>query len=285
MVIGAGTISRIVDCQDRRTCVLIGDGAGATLLGANSATGGVVTALLGADGSGAELLILPAGGSRHPATPETAGNGMHYLQMDGRQVLRFATRIVPQATREAIERVGLPLEHLELLIPHQANQRIIDTSAQRLGLPPERVFSNLAHYGNTSAASIPIALCEALEGGRVHVGDHLALVGFGAGLTWGEAVIEWGQPWPVPPITRRTRLLLWLRYRSAPVRSLLRHLRRVLGALPQRMSPLRSGPLRQSSAGLLYGMAQKPTSASSEGQSWCSPALPVSCFDKAGRAQ
>jgi len=235
LVIGAETLSRIVDWQDRRTCVLFGDGAGGVLLGASSAPGGVLTTLLGADGSGAELLILPAGGSRHPATPETTANGMHYLQMDGHKVFRFATRIIPQATREALDRVRLPLEHLELVIPHQANQRIIEASAQRLGLPMERFFTNLSHYGNTSTASIPIALCEALEAGRVQAGDHLALVGFGAGLTWGAAIIEWGQPWPRLPIARRTRLLLWLRYRWAPVRSLLRRLQRALGALLQRM--------------------------------------------------
>ncbi len=238
LVIGAETLSRIVNWRDRRTCVLFGDGAGAALLGASSAPGGVLTTLLGADGSGAELLILPAGGSRHPATLETAANGLHYLQMDGRKVFRFATRIIPQATREALSRAGLPLEHLELLIPHQANQRIIEASAQRLGLPLERIFTNLERYGNTSAASIPIALCEALEAGRVQVGDHLALVGFGAGLTWGAAVIEWGQPWPAPPTTLRTRLLLRLRYRWAPLRSLLRRLQRALGALLQRMPPL-----------------------------------------------
>jgi len=238
LVIGADTVSRFVDWEDRRTCVLFGDGAGAVLLGASSAPGGVLTTLLGSDGSGAELLILRAGGSRHPATPETTASGMHYLQMDGRKIFRFATRIIPQATREALDRAGLPLEHLELLIPHQANRRIIEASAQRLGLPPERVFTNMARYGNTSAASIPIALCEALEAGKVQVGDHLALVAFGAGLTWGAAVIEWGGPWPVAPVARRTRLLLWLRYRWAPVRSLFRRLRRALGALLQRMPPL-----------------------------------------------
>jgi len=238
LVIGAETLSRILDWKDRRTCVLFGDGAGAVLLGASSAPGGVLTTLLGSDGSGAELLILRGGGSRHPVTRETTASRMHYLQMDGRKIFRFATRIIPEATREALDRVRLPLEHLELLIPHQANRRIIEASAQRLGLPPERVYTNIARYGNTSAASIPIALCEVLDAGRVQVGDHLALVGFGAGLTWGAAVIEWAGPWPVAPVARRTRLLLWLRYRWAPLRSLIRRLRRALGALLQRMPPL-----------------------------------------------
>ncbi len=238
LVIGAETISRIVDWSDRRTCVLFGDGAGAVLLGVSSAPGGILATSLGADGSGAELLILPAGGSRHPVTPETAANGMHYLQMDGRQVFRFATRIVPQAIRDVLDRAKLDLNHLELVIPHQANQRIIEASAQRLGLPAERFFTNLAYYGNTSAASIPIALCEAVEAGLIQAGDHLALVGFGAGLTWGAAVIEWGQLLPVSPAARRMRLLLWLRYRWAPVRSVLRRMQRALGALFQRMPPL-----------------------------------------------
>ena len=132
---------------------------------------------------------------------------------------------------------GLPVEHLELLIPHQANQRIIEASVQRLGLPAERVFSNLALYGNTSAASLPIALCDAIEAGLVQTGDHLALVGFGAGLTWGAAVIEWGQALPTPPVTRRIRALLWLRHLRARLRSLLLRLRRALGALMQRVSP------------------------------------------------
>jgi 3-oxoacyl-[acyl-carrier-protein] synthase-3 len=238
LVIGAETISRIIDWTDRRTCVLFGDGAGAVLLGVSNAPGGILATSLGADGSGADLLILPAGGSRHPVTPGTTSHGMHYLQMDGRKVFRFATRIVPQAIRDVLDRAGLDLNHLELVIPHQANRRIIEASAQRLGLPTERFFTNLAYYGNTSTASIPIALCEALEAGLVQAGDHLVLVGFGAGLTWGAAVLEWGQLLPVPPVARRTRLLLWLRYRWAPVRSVLRRLQRALGALLQRMPPL-----------------------------------------------
>jgi 3-oxoacyl-[acyl-carrier-protein] synthase-3 len=238
LIIGAETISRIVDWSDRRTCVLFGDGAGAVLLGASSAPGGILSTVLGADGSGSDLLILPAGGSRYPATPETTSNGMHYLQMDGRKVFRFATRIVPQALREVLESAELSLDHLELVIPHQANQRIIEASAQRLGLPVERFYTNLEHYGNTCAASIPIALCEALDAGLVQAGDHLVLVGFGAGLTWGAAILEWGQLWPAPPVARRRRLILWLRYRWAPVRSGLRRLRRALGALLQRMPPL-----------------------------------------------
>lgn len=183
------------------------------------------------------MLILPAGGSRHPATPQTTSNGMHYLQMDGRKVFRFATRIVPQAVRGVLAKANLSLDDLDLVVPHQANQRIIEASAQRLGLPLERFYTNLERYGNTSAASIPIALCEALEDGRVHDGDHVVLVGFGAGLTWGATVLEWGQPLPVPSIGPRRRLLLWLRYRWAPVRSGIRRLQRALGALLQRMPP------------------------------------------------
>jgi 3-oxoacyl-[acyl-carrier-protein] synthase-3 len=238
LVVGAETNSRIVDWGDRRTCVLFGDGAGAVLLGASSAPGGILATLLGADGSGADMLILPAGGSRYPTSPQTTSSGMHYLQMDGRKVFRFAARIVPQAVREVLRRAGLSLDDLDLVIPHQANQRIIEASAQRLGLPAERFYTNLERYGNTSTASIPIALCEALEDGLVHDGDHVVLVGFGAGLTWGAIAFEWSQPLPVPSIGPRRRLLLWLRYRWAPLRSGLRRLQRALGALLQRMPPL-----------------------------------------------
>jgi 3-oxoacyl-[acyl-carrier-protein] synthase-3 len=206
-------------------------------LGDSSAPGGILSTTLGADGSGADLLILPAGGSRHPTTPETASNGLHYLKMDGRQIFRFATRTIPLAVRDVLEKAEVSLDDLELLIPHQANRRIIEASAQRLGIPTERVFIDLEFYGNTSSASIPIALCEAVEDDLIQVGDHVALVGFGAGLTWGAALIEWAEPSPVSRASWRTRALLWLRYRWAPTRSLLLRLRRALGALLQRMPP------------------------------------------------
>jgi len=231
LVIGAETLSRILNWEDRTTCILFGDGAGAVVLRAGEAPGGVLSYVLGADGSGAYLLILPAGGSRCPASPETVAQGLHYVRMRGREIFRFAIRTIPRVAREAVEKAGLDIEHVELLIPHQANLRIIESAAETLGIPRERVFVNIDRYGNTSAASIPIALCEALEQGKVKGGDHLVLVGFGAGLTWGAAVIEWSVPLPVPSPPLRKRLWFWLRYRWSTLRSLWRRLWRRLRSL------------------------------------------------------
>jgi len=201
MVIGAETLSRVVDFTDRNTCVLFGDGAGAVLLRPNADGGGLLSFVLGADGSGADLLILPGGGSKHPASLSTVEERLHYVKMDGREVFRFAVNVMGKAASQAIKAANLGLGSVDLLIPHQANLRIIQSAAKSLKLPPEKVFVNLEKYGNTSAASIPIALCEAIEDGRVRPGDHLVLVGFGAGLTWAAAVLKWGPvaaPVPVP---------------------------------------------------------------------------------------
>jgi 3-oxoacyl-[acyl-carrier-protein] synthase-3 len=226
LVIGAETLSRIVDWSDRNTCVLFGDGAGAVVLQANGADGGVLSTVLGSDGSGGNLLYLPAGGSRSPASHRTVSEGMHYLKMKGREVFRFAVRTMSNATRQVVEQAGLTLDDLVLVIPHQANQRIIEASTRSLGLPPEMVFSNLEHYGNTSAASIPIALCEAAEAGRIEQGDVVVCVGFGAGLTWGAASVRWSVPLPLEPPSRRARLWRRLSYLYAALRSLaLRFLR------------------------------------------------------------
>jgi len=229
LVIGAETLSRIVDWEDRSTCVLFGDGAGAVVLQANGADGGVLSNVLGADGSGGGLLYLPAGGSREPASHQTVEEGLHYLRMKGREVFRFAVRIMPHATRLVLERAGLSLDDLNLLIPHQANQRIIDASAKMLELPPEALFSNVEQYGNTSAASIPIALCEAVEQGRVQRDDVVVFVGFGAGLTWAAVAIQWSAPLPFVPPSRWKKIFYSLRYRYAALRSLARRaVRRVL---------------------------------------------------------
>lgn len=225
LVIGAETLSRFVDWTDRRTCVLFGDGAGAVLLQASERSGGILSSVLGADGSGAELLILPGGGSRFPPTPESVTNGMHYLHMDGRRVYRFATRIMARATKQALEMAGLSLQDLSLLIPHQANQRIIDSAVKGLRLEDGKVFVNLDRYGNTSSASVPIALCEAVEAGRVKRGDTLVLVGFGAGLTWAAATVRWSVPLPVAVPPRWRVGVRWMRYRWAAIR------RRALSAL------------------------------------------------------
>ena len=156
LVIGAETLSRITDWTDRDTCVLFGDGAGAVVLQAGETEGGVLATVLGADGSGGDLLRVPAGGSQMPASHRTVTEGLHFIQMKGREVFRFAVRAIPAATREVLEEAGLSLADLDLLVPHQANQRIIEAATRALNLSPEEVYSNLERYGNTSAASIPI---------------------------------------------------------------------------------------------------------------------------------
>jgi 3-oxoacyl-[acyl-carrier-protein] synthase-3 len=230
LVIGAETLSRITDWTDRDTCVLFGDGAGAVVLQAGESEGGVLATVLGADGSGGDLLRVPAGGSRMPASHRTVAERLHFIQMKGREVFRFAVQAIPAATREVLEEAGLSLADVDLLIPHQANQRIIKAAARALGVPPEGVYSNLERYGNTSAASIPIALSEAAEGGRIQPGDLVVCVGFGAGLTWGAAAIRWTRPQPAPS-PRWRRILRRLHYDLAVLRSWLRRLLRWLAAL------------------------------------------------------
>ena len=200
LVIGADTLTRTLDWEDRSTCILFGDGAGAVLLRATDGPSGVLATLMGSDGSGAELLIIPAGGSALPATAETVAARQHYLQMNGREVFRFAAGIVPQAIEQVAARAGLAVEDVDLIIPHQANQRIIEAAARRIRLPEDRFVVNLARYGNTSAASVPIALCEALAEGRLQPDQNVVLMGFGAGLTWAATLIRWqAAALPAPP--------------------------------------------------------------------------------------
>lgn len=194
LVIGAETLSRLVDWSDRNTCVLFGDGAGAVLLQASAMPGGVLSTVLGSDGSGGDLLIVPAGGSRQPATLETVASGQHFIKMDGKAVFRFATRVMAEATRQALDKAGVGVGEVDLVIPHQANERIIRSSMKALGLSEEKVFINLQSYGNTSTASIPIALCEAIAQGRLRPNDNVVMVGFGAGLTWAATAIRWATP-------------------------------------------------------------------------------------------
>lgn len=213
LVVGAETLSRIVDWTDRNTCVLFGDGAGAVVVSHCSERCGVLATELGSDGSGGELLIVPGGGSHRPACHESVSDGSHYLKMNGREVYRFATTVMPRATEAVARKVGWQLNDLNMIIPHQANTRIIESAAKRLAVPLDKFYVNLEHYGNTSAASIPIALTEAITAGRVKPGDRLVLVGFGAGLTWAAAALEWGVPPQAQPRPWWQRIfapVLWL---------------------------------------------------------------------------
>ncbi|MEW6718269.1 MAG: beta-ketoacyl-ACP synthase III [Chloroflexota bacterium] len=214
LVIGTETLSRFMDWTDRNTCILFGDGAGAFVLQASEEPGGVLSAVMHSDGSGSDLLILPAGGSKHPATEATLKAGMHHVYMDGKEVFRFATRVMAQATREAIQSAGLRLEDIQWVIPHQANYRIIEAAARGLKMPLEQFVVNLDRYGNTSTASIPLATVEAVEKGQVKAGDKVVFVGFGAGLTWGALVAEWSGPLPMVRKVHPEWYRLWARLRS-----------------------------------------------------------------------
>jgi 3-oxoacyl-[acyl-carrier-protein] synthase-3 len=192
LLIGAETLSRIVDWSDRATCVLFGDGAGAVVVEATDRPGGLLGFELGSDGGGEAALYLDEDAdSVDPDGRRRDGDGRGVLRMHGREVFRFATTVVPESLRGALQRAGLAPRDLDLFIPHQANARIIAAMNDRLGLDSDRVVVNLHEYGNTSAASIPIALCEAIAAGRVHPGDRIAMAGFGAGLSWGSVVWQW----------------------------------------------------------------------------------------------
>jgi 3-oxoacyl-[acyl-carrier-protein] synthase III len=191
LVIGAEKLSSIVNWTDRNTCVLFGDGAGAAILQNRPNTHGLLTACMGSDGQKADLLSMPAGGSRCPASRESVEAGLHYLRMDGKETFKNAVQAMYSAAQEVLRRCEIDISQIKCIIPHQANLRIVDAVSHRLGAKPEQVFINLHKYGNTSAASVAIALDEAVESRRIQRGDLILLVVFGAGLTWGAAVIEW----------------------------------------------------------------------------------------------
>ena len=229
LVIGSETLSRIVDWKDRATCILFADGAGAVILRGSDQPGGVLASVLGSDGSGGELLIVPGGGAKNPAGPETVTSGMHYIKMNGREVYRFATRVMAQASRQVVQQAGWPLETIDLFIPHQANARIINSAAKSLKLSPDKVYVNIERFGNTSSASIPIALCEAIDAGRVKPGDRLLMVGFGAGLTWAACALQWSALKPRAPAPPRAAASQ-LRYSWFGIRSILARLLRHVDA-------------------------------------------------------
>jgi 3-oxoacyl-[acyl-carrier-protein] synthase-3 len=192
LVIGAETLSRIIDPTDRGTVILFGDGAAGVLLEARDAGPGFDAGNLGVDGSAADILMVPAGGSRRPASAETVANREHFVRMQGQEVFRRAVRAVVDSAVVAMEKAGVTAADIDWFVPHQANLRIIEAARQRLDIPTERTIVNIDRYGNTSAASIPLALSEAADDGRLATGDRVLLSGFGAGMSWASAVLTWG---------------------------------------------------------------------------------------------
>jgi 3-oxoacyl-[acyl-carrier-protein] synthase-3 len=191
LVIGAEKMSSVIDWTDRNTCVLFGDGAGAAVLQNRPNAHGLLTTCLGSDGTKAGLLELPGGGSACPPTADSVANRMHYLRMDGKQTFKNAVNAMVSAAHDALDRCGLKVDQIRCIIPHQANQRIITAVSEQLGAAEGQVFVNVDRFGNTSAASVAIALDEAATAGRIQRGDLVLMVVFGAGLTWGAAIIEW----------------------------------------------------------------------------------------------
>ncbi len=238
LVIGAETMSRILDWQDRSTCILFGDGAGAVVLKASAAPGGVLASVLRSDGAGGDLLAIPSVGSIDAAASRAGGNGnkLYKMTMAGGEVFRFATRVVSESIEQASARAGIAVSDIDLVVPHQANLRILQAAARKLGIDIKKFMSNLEKYGNTSAASIPIALCEAIEAKRIQDDDHIALVGFGGGLTWACMIIRWGLPIPRKPqsslLNRQRR---HVQYRIAKWRSRSRRWRRRVNRRVQSM--------------------------------------------------
>lgn len=193
LVIGAETLSRIMDWTDRNTCVLFGDGAGAAVVGRVEDGYGVLALELGSKGSGAMELYQPAGGSRRPATHETVDGHGHFIHMNGKEVFKFAASIMPATCKRVLAKAGLTIGDVDMLFPHQANQRIIDNAVKHLKIDPAKVWVNIDKYGNTSAACIPICLTEAQREGRLHKGDNVLVVAFGTGLTWGSMLLKWAK--------------------------------------------------------------------------------------------
>ncbi|UCC79290.1 MAG: ketoacyl-ACP synthase III [Candidatus Zixiibacteriota bacterium] len=191
LVIGVETLSKIVNWKDRNTCVLFGDGAGAAVLAPSDTPGGILATYTKADGSLARLLQVPAGGGRLPLNTDNIGNGDRFIQMQGPEVFKSAVRAMEEAAVSILKQSGTKSGDIDLMIPHQANIRIIEATAKRIKLPMDRVFVNIHKYGNTSAASVPIALDEAVRSNRIRPGDKIMMVSFGAGFTWGSVLVEW----------------------------------------------------------------------------------------------
>ena len=191
LIIGAEKLSSIIDWKDRNTCVLFGDGAGAAVLQRRADSRGVLATRLGSDGGKADILAMPGGGCRQPATIDSVNERIHFLKMEGKEVFKNAVNAMTSAAKEVLKRSGVDIEDIKCIIPHQANQRIISAVGERLGTRDDQVFVNLHKYGNTSAASVAVALDEAVSTGHVKRGDLILIIAFGAGLTWGATVLEW----------------------------------------------------------------------------------------------
>ena len=191
LVIGAEVLSRLTDPADRGTAILFADGAGAVVV-ERVAAGGFLGFDLGSDGSGASDILVPAGGSRAPSTEATVAAGLHAIQMNGQKIFRFSTRVTAESAERLVSLCGLRMEDVDLYAPHQSNRRIIDHTARRLGIPPEKVVVDIDRYGNTSSASIPLALADAQADGRLKEGATVLISAVGAGLTWGTALLRWG---------------------------------------------------------------------------------------------
>ncbi len=232
LIIGSETLSKIVNWEDRSTCVLFGDGAGAFVLQGSKVPGGILTSVLRSDGSGGDLLKVPAGGSAMPACYDSLRDNLHTITMNGREVFRFATRVMADACREVVSEAGLTMDDIDFIVPHQANVRIIEAAARNLGLPLDMFIMNMDRYGNTSAASIPLALCEAVSDNRIKPSNNLIFVAFGGGLTWGATLVTWD----VTKTTSQNQVWHKLRrqalYRVARIRSAIRRgTRTIEGAL------------------------------------------------------
>jgi len=193
LIVGCDIVSSVIDYTDRNTCILFGDGAGAMVLGKSEGECGILSTCIGADGTGAGLLYMPAGGSALPATQETVEKRLHYLRMNGNEIFKFATKIVAQTTEELLSKAGLTYDDIDLFVPHQANLRIIQSAMRRMKLPPEKVAINLDLCGNISAGSIPLALAQYNEKHPLRSGANILMVAFGTGLTYGGAILRWGR--------------------------------------------------------------------------------------------
>ncbi len=222
LVIGAETLSKFVDWSDRETCVLFGDGAGAVVLKVSEEPGGVLASMMGSDGSGAKLLDLPMGGSRMPPSVEGIAERKHYIKMKGRPIFRFAVQVMAESSRVVMEKAGWTPEDVDLVVPHQANERIIQAAMKQLKMPMEKAYINIATHGNTSTASIPMALVDAINEGKIKQGSKLILTGFGAGLTYAAVAIEWGAETPAKEAPVHRHIWREIGYRLAGIRSDIR---------------------------------------------------------------